>query len=78
VRAVSSDNARFAREWNVAFLLVAAVGGLLLAVGRTAAGAIAFALCAAAVLARRSAMRRQRRGFYGQEKGPGRHPSRGA
>ena len=35
MRAVSSDNARFAREWNVAFLLVAAVGGLLLAVGRT-------------------------------------------
>jgi hypothetical protein len=68
-RAAATDaTARFAREWNVAFLLVAAVGGLLLAVGQTAAGAIAFALCAAAVLARWSAMRKLSRGFYGQER----------
>jgi hypothetical protein len=65
---LTGDAARFAREWNVAFLLVAGVGGALVAVGQTVAGAVAFALCAAAVLARWHATRKQGRGFYGQEK----------
>jgi hypothetical protein len=60
----------FRREWNVAFVLVAIVAGLLFATGYIAGGSIALGLCVAAVVARWSAMRKANRGFYGQEKHP--------
>jgi len=63
-----SDTARFAREWNVAFVLVAVVAAMLLAAGYVLPGVVAAGLCGAAVLARWRAMRRQGRGFYGQDK----------
>ena len=62
------DTARFAREWNAAFVLVAAASGLLLAAGRITMGLVVAGVCGVAVLARLRAMRRQGRGFYGQEK----------
>lgn len=62
------DTARFAREWKAAFVLMAVGSGLLLAAGRTAMGLVVAGVCGAAVLARLRAMRRQGRGFYGQEK----------
>ena len=43
---------------------------LLFAVGHTLAGAITVGLCAAALVARWSAMRKANRGFYGQDKRP--------
>jgi hypothetical protein len=58
--------ARFAREWNAAFGLVAVAATLLIASGHVVAGVAALALCLAAVLARARAMRRQGRGFYGR------------
>jgi len=58
----------FAREWNAALALVALAAGILLATGHTIAAAGAIAFGAVAVLARWSAMRRQNRGFYGQDK----------
>jgi hypothetical protein len=59
----------FAREWNTALALVLLAAAILFARGYdlAAAGAIAFA--ALAMIARWSAMRRQGRGFYGQDKG---------
>jgi membrane protease YdiL (CAAX protease family) len=60
----------FRREWNLAFALVAAAAALLFAAGHSVAGAIAIALGAAAFVARWSAMRKQDRGFYGQDKRP--------
>jgi hypothetical protein len=62
------ERARFAREWNFAFLLVAAIAALLLAAGHAVGGLFAGGLCVAAILARWNAMRRQNRGFYGQPK----------
>lgn len=62
--------AAFRREWNFAFGLVAAAACLLSASGHGVAGVIAFALCAAAYAARRRAMRREGRGFYGEETRP--------
>ena len=67
---IANEITLFRREWNVAFVLVAIVAGLLLATGYTAGGSIALGLCAAAVVARWSAMRKANRGFYGQEKHP--------
>ena len=64
------ETARFAREWNFAFGLVAAAAALLFASGHTVAGAVAIGLGAAAIVLRRSAMRKQGRAFYGQDKGP--------
>jgi hypothetical protein len=64
----TTDSARFAREWNFALLLVLVVAGLLFATSHAAAGAIAVGLGAAALVARWSAMRKQGRGFYGQER----------
>jgi hypothetical protein len=64
----AGETARFAREWNFAFLLVAAVAAALLVAGHTVAGLLTGGLCVAAILARWSAMRRQNRGFYGQPK----------
>jgi hypothetical protein len=62
------ETARFAREWNFAFLLVALVAALLIADGRTVLGASAGGLCVAAIVARWCAMRKQGRRFYGQQK----------
>ena len=53
-----------------AFGLVAAAAGLLFAAGHSVAGAIAFALCAGASPPGGRAMRKQGRGFYGQDKRP--------
>lgn len=64
----TAGTARFAREWNAAFALVAVMAALLLAAGYVVAGLAIAGLCVAAVLARRTAMRRQGRGFYGQQK----------
>jgi len=64
----AGEEARFVREWNFAFLLVAVAAALLLAAGYAMAGLLAGGLCIAAVLARWSAMRRQNRGFYGRPK----------
>jgi hypothetical protein len=60
--------ARFAREWNFALGLVLAAAAPLWTGGHPAFGMMAVGLAAAAFLVRRSAMRRQGRGFYGQEK----------
>ena len=49
-------------------MLLAAAAGLLFAAGYTIAGAIAFGLCAGGYAARRRAMRKQGRGFYGHDK----------
>jgi hypothetical protein len=70
VKDASSEPARFAREWNLAFGLVAAGGALLLAFGHSVAGALAIGLGVAAFVARRKAMRREGRGFYGQRRHP--------
>ena len=59
----------FVREWNAALALVAAVAAILLATGHVVAGAGAIGFGAAAIVARWTAMRRQNRGFYGQDKG---------
>jgi hypothetical protein len=67
-QARPSDTARFAREWIVAFALVAAVALMLLGVGQRLAGALAAALCATAVVARWRAMRRQGRSFWGRQR----------
>ena len=60
--------ARFAREWNFAFALVAAVAVLFVAAGYVWLGASVGGLCVAAWAARYRAMRRLGRGFYGQTK----------
>jgi hypothetical protein len=65
---LTGETASFAREWNAAFGLVALAAGLLFASCHSIAGALALGRCAAAFLARRGAMRRQNRGFYGQER----------
>jgi hypothetical protein len=62
----TSEVAAFAREWNAAFALVVLIAALLFASGHYAAGAVALGLAAIAFLARRRAMRRLGRGFYGQ------------
>ncbi len=67
---LTGETARFAREWNFAFGLVAAVAALLFASGHAIAGAVVIGLGAAAFVVRRSAMRKQGRGFYGQDKLP--------
>jgi hypothetical protein len=69
-QARRTDAARFACEWNFALLLVLVVAGLLFAASYAAAGAIAVGLGAAALAARWCAMRKQGRGFYGQERRP--------
>ena len=66
----TGGTALFRREWNVAFGLVVAVAALLFAAGHHVAGAIAIGLGVAAFVVRRSAMRKQGRGFYGQDKHP--------
>ena len=66
-RARQGDTGLFRREWTFAFGLLAAAAGLLFAAGYNIAGAVAFALCAGGYAARRRAMRKQGRGFYGQE-----------
>ena len=66
----TSETTPFRREWNLAFVLVAILAGLLFATGYTAGGSIALGLCAAALVARWSAMRKASRGFYGEEKHP--------
>jgi hypothetical protein len=63
---LTGGTARFAREWNFAFGLVAAAAVLLFASGHAVAGAVAVGLGAVALVARWNAMRRQGRGFYGQ------------
>ena len=63
-----NETARFAREWNFAFLLVAVVAALLVAAEHVAFGAITGALCVAAFVARYAAMRKQGRRFYGQQR----------
>lgn len=65
---MSDETARFAREWNSAFLLVALVAALLVAVGYVVLAAIAGGLCVVAIVARWCAMRKQGCRFYGQEK----------
>jgi hypothetical protein len=67
---LTAGTARFAREWNVALLLVAVVAGLLLATHHWIAGAGAIGLGVLAVAARWSATRRHGLGFYGQDKPP--------
>ena len=67
-RGTPGGTATFRREWNFAFGLLAAAAGLLFAAGYNIAGAIAFVLCAGGYAARRRAMRKQNRAFYGQEK----------
>ena len=69
-RARPGGTASFRREWNFAFGLLAAAAGLLFAAGYTVAGGIAFALCAGGYAVRRRAMRKQNKGFYGQDKRP--------
>jgi hypothetical protein len=59
----------FAREWNAALALVALAAGILLATGHAVAAACTIAFGAVAIFARWSAMRKQGRGFYGQDKG---------
>jgi len=68
---MGDETARFAREWNFAFLLVALVAALLVADGHAISGAIAGGLCVAAIVARWCAMRKQGRTFYGQQKQAG-------
>ena len=67
---IANDITLFRREWNLAFVLVAILAVLLFATGYTAGGLIALTLCAAALVARWSAMRKASRGFYGQDKRP--------
>jgi hypothetical protein len=71
VTPIANEITLFRREWNLAFVLVAILAVLLFATGYTAGGLIALGLCAAALVARWSAMRKANRGFYGQEKHPG-------
>ena len=63
---LTSDTRQFAREWIVAFALVAGVALMLLGTGQRLAGALAAALCATAVLARWRATRRAGRSFFGR------------
>jgi hypothetical protein len=65
--AEAGDVAQFAREWNAALGLVLAGAALLFSAGHYVAGVIAIGLSVTAFLARRSAMRREGRGFYGEE-----------
>lgn len=58
----------FAREWNAALALVLAAAAVLLATGHALAAAGTIAFAALAVIARWTAMRRQNRSFYGQDK----------
>jgi hypothetical protein len=58
----------FAREWNAALALVLVVAAILFASGHALAAAGAVAFAALGVIARWMAMRRQNRGFYGQDK----------
>ena len=60
----------FAREWNFAFGLIVAIAALLFVNGHHVLGSIVVGLGATAFIARRRAMRRQNRSFYGQEKQP--------
>jgi hypothetical protein len=69
-QARPTDTVRFAREWNFALALVLVAAGLLFAASYATAGAIAVGLGAAALAARWNAMRKQGRGFYGQERRP--------
>jgi hypothetical protein len=64
--APTGEAATFAREWNAAFALVIGLAALLFASGHYTLGALALGLAAIAFLARRRAMRRLGRGFYGQ------------
>jgi hypothetical protein len=66
----TSETALFAREWNLAFVLVAIVAAFLFAAGYAVPGWIAVGLCVVAFAARGSTMHKQGRGFYGQEKQP--------
>jgi hypothetical protein len=70
VTPIANEITLFRREWNLAFVLVAILAVLLFATGYTAGGLIALGLCAAALVARWSAMRKASGGFYGQEKHP--------
>jgi hypothetical protein len=63
--AQADDVAQFAREWNAALALVLAGAALLFAAGHYLLGAISVGLSLTAFVARRNAMRRQGRGFYG-------------
>ena len=65
---MSVETARFAREWNVALVLVALVAAFLVANGRVVLGAVAGGLCVLAIVTRWYAMRKQGRGFYGQQR----------
>ena len=65
-RLPEGEVATFAREWNAAFALVVLIAALLFASGHDTLGALALGLAAIALLARRRAMRRLGRGFYGQ------------
>jgi hypothetical protein len=58
----------FAREWNAALAVVVFVAGGLLATGHIIAAVGAIAFGAVAIFARWSAMRKQGRSFYGQDK----------
>jgi hypothetical protein len=58
----------FAREWNAALALVLVVAAILFGSGHVVAGAGAIGFGAAAIVARWTAMRRQNRSFYGQDK----------
>ena len=58
----------FAREWNAALALVLAAAAILLATGYALAAVGAAVFAVMAVIARWTAMRRQNRGFYGQDK----------
>ena len=59
----------FAREWTAALMLVVLAACILLATGHAIAAGGAIAFGAVAIVARWTAMRRQNRGFYGQDKG---------
>lgn len=70
MKPAAGGTAQFAREWTFAFLLVVAGAALLLAAGHTGLGVAVAALCVAGYAARRSAMRKQGRGFFGHERQP--------
>jgi hypothetical protein len=58
----------FVREWNAALALVLVAAAILFASGHALAAVGAIAFGALAVIARWTVMRRQNRGFYGQDK----------
>ena len=57
------------QPWNAALAVVVLAAGGLLAMGHIIAAGGAIAFGAVAIFARWSAMRKQGRGFYGQDKG---------